>query len=927
MAIVGWLRDAGLRAMRGNARVGAVAVTGGPVLLCSGCGLEPFASGGLAAHLRRTCPNSPLGRGTDGRHLGVAIGLALLLLCSLPLPLSAQQTQMRVRAGFDGNCKEGHWLPAAVDLVNRGDQVKGTLEIAVPGPDGRIATTYHRPVILGSRARQTVALYLKGTSYLGRVGVTLRSPQGDLREESPPLAWLPSEDSLIVVLGRERGALSFLSGTQRPLSGVRARISGGGGPGGLQGEVRVADSSPDSVPDLPQAYQSVDLLVIGEMASQDLRPEAKEAITRWVAAGGTLVVMGGPNWARLKDPFYEQLLPVKLIGAAELGSLSALARAYGAPLGEPAVVTRASPRPGASVLLEQGDVPLIVEGPAGSGRVIFLAFDASRDPVRGWAGQAVLWNSLLDRAQRAALVSQAAATASYGGYGGPPWQGAEELASAVLNVPAMKVPPFWWVALFLAAYLLLLVPVNYGLLKWRRRRELAWLTTPAIVVLFMILAYGIGYGMKGGRLLVNQLSLIETRAGARQAGVITYAGLFSPAKTSYELTPEDPYTVISEAGFDPSETRRRALAVLQTDRMSLPNVGMDMWSMRVFKMEGLAELGEGIEADLSLTSDGSVVGRVMNHTGLDLQGCQVRAGDVSFPCILPDGGAAEVKLSLGGGRPTEVRPADPHQYYYPGHMAAIPGQSPADQMRDAVYDVFFGPGMKAATRGEVLLTGWSDKVFARLAVDGRPRASTSRTFLMVHLPLSLSRRGAVVVPYGVAEGQVVEEQGTSVWAPDQPGVMVGDGYVVEEFRLPPSAGRLKVDRLEVACNYDPGGQSGTAKLQVYNWEKDSWDALPAARGRMPVAAPWQHVRQPQGLVRLRFANHPGGAGAPAAQGPTMGAQSPGSPLRGGGGRGPQRSPMGMPRGPSSGPGMGGGSAGSGEVRLLALDISVRGRVE
>jgi len=800
------------------------------------------------------------------RPVGRVVILALLAAFPLsPGPASAQPgLDMRVSAGFGGRCKEATWVPLTVDLSNQGKEVSGTLAVELPDPLGRTTTTYLRPVVLGTKARQRVKLYV-GRPPSPQESVTLRYPGGQIRRDAR-VDTIQFSDSLIVLVDRERGALGFLSGAQRLSPTPSAPVPGPGyGSGGAAAAntIHVADCDPEALPDLPQPYQGLDLLVIGEPADP-FPPEVKEAIRRWALGGGTLVVMGGPNWARLRDPFYDELLPVTVAGAAELPSLAALATRYGpARLAGSALVTRAAPRPGASTLLQQGSVPLIVEGAVGSGRVIFLAFDATRPPLRGWQAQEGLWNSLLDRAASATPMLQAALANSPSGYMSPFPRTVDRLAQAVLNVPAMKTPPFWSVVVFLTAYLILLVPVNYYVLKWRKRRELAWLTTPAIVFVFVIAAYSIGYAMKGGRLLVNQLSVVETRAGAEAASIATYAGLFSPSKTSYDLGVSDQFTAISEAPYDPSGTSRD-LSVLEGETMSLPNVAMDMWSMRVFRLEGLADLKGGVQADLSLAG-GSVTGQVTNHTGLRLTKCEVRAaGQTQKLGDLPDGASAKVDLHVGAGRAAAVAPgyAGPSAAAY-GYGSAPPGQSPAEAMETAVNEVFFaGPSVQSGRADTPTLTAWCDEPLAGLTVNGRPRVTSNRVFLIVHLALTAGQRGSVTIPFGMCDSLVIDEKGSQSATAEQVGLEIGDGYLAKEFRPPLGEGTFRVDELRLALGFD--GSPRTVLVQLWNWETGAWDIAATGEGQQALALsgkpivvprPARYASVPRGVVRVRFVHH------------------------------------------------------------------------
>ncbi|NIM06888.1 MAG: hypothetical protein GTN69_01265 [Armatimonadetes bacterium] len=775
---------------------------------------------------------------------------------------------MSVKAGFDGFYKDSEWVPVTVDISNRGPEVRGALTIVVPNHPDFTATTYLHPVVLGSQTDQRIILYIRGRGLLGRLTVELRSEQGPDAEAETSITSLSPEDSLIVVLARERGALSFLTrsqqGTASTQGGTRPSISGQSGYS-AQGGVRVVDSDPPFLPDRAQGYGAVELVVIGGITAQAFPAEVKQALRGWVKGGGTLVVMGGPDWARLTEPFYSEMLPVEVSGAIEVKGLDGLGAVYGSPPDGTIVISRATPKPGALVRVRQGALPLIAEAPFGSGRVIFLAFDATRPPVRGWTGQAMLWEDLLSRAKTNTPLLQAALTQEDGSYMyGPPYGRGNTLSTAVVNIPAMKTPPFWWVALFLGGYVILLVPVNYVVLKRLGRRELAWLTTPVIVVFFMLIAYFIGYGMRGGRLLINQVSLIETQAGARSAGITTFAGLFSPAKTAYGLGTDDVNAIISEVPPTEYGQKQRDLTVLETETVFLPRVAMNMWSMRIFRIESLAELGEGLNADLTLTN-GRVTGQVTNRTGLRLTDCEISLGGTALALgDLADGASAKVDHNIGEGQPASVSLGrmswSPYGRHYMHGGRGGARASAAEQMRATVDASLFGYDRARMNSGGPLLKGWYEKRFHELTVDGGSANPTQLGLAIFHLPLSVSRNAPVSIPYGVSTSAVIDHQGIEPWSLEEGEATIADGYIIKEFRLPIDEESLEIDELEVFTDFSPaGGASGQLSLHVYNWQTAAWDALPDDQGAVNVPNPAAYLRLPEGLVRVKFVNESSGS--------------------------------------------------------------------
>ena len=776
------------------------------------------------------------------RHPKFAFLCAFLASLLLAPAAWGQELRMRVWPGFDGVSKSSQWVPVAVELTNRGGPVTGTLLLPVINGSAGTYTTYHRPVTLGGRARQVVTLYIRSEMLADRLQVTLQPDRGGVIAAEGALDTVSGGDRLIVVLDREPGSLAFLSG-------ALSASAGGRSPSEQRREVRVADGDPDLLPDAPCGYATADLLLIGDIPTRQLRAEVKAAIRQWVRGGGTVVISGGADWARLRDPFLQQLLPVQVLGAAPVANLAGLSSFFG-PLSGNAVLTRAAPRPGALVLAQQDGLPLVVEGTLGAGKVIFLAFDVARPPLRSWPGQNALWNVLFSRADAGTRYVQAVATDSRQGV---VWR----LGRLVMNVPSMKAPPLWWLGVFLVTYLLVLVPVNYGLLKWRRRLELAWFTTPLIVIAFTLLAYSIGFSMKGGALLLNEVSLVETIAGSRWAASTTFTGIFSPARTSYDLQARPAGCAITEVNPIGSGWGERTLFVRQTETMSLPQARFDMWSMRVFRLDGTVDLGGAVEGVVEL-HQGWLTGHITNRTSSPLTHCSLRWSNATQPLPnLAAGATANIQLAVGGGMPAgtvavTLPPNPSYQYFYgPGST----NYGSADPYHE-VNDLLFSGTRPAAVGPAALFVGWSKSSYASLAIRGSRARHSPLTCLLVHVPVHVGS-GPVLFPFGATAGAVVEAARIRIMEWELPAItMQAGGYIIKDFYLPGLGASFRPTVLLAIADYQ--GQAGRLAyssqpaLEIYNWGTRSWDRLTLTGNRASDRAPAAHVRLPQGQVRLRF---------------------------------------------------------------------------
>jgi len=114
-------------------------------------------------------------------------------------------------------------------------------------------------------------------------------------------------------------------------------------------------------------------------------------------------------------------------------------------------VCAATPKPGADVVLGDAANPWMAIGRKGSGRVIYLAWDPSLPPFRGWDGASEFWKSLLTEpfgmgtSQVIASISQTEERSEnpYGVYANA---GGSRLADAPFSISQLDIPAFYVVA-------------------------------------------------------------------------------------------------------------------------------------------------------------------------------------------------------------------------------------------------------------------------------------------------------------------------------------------------------------------------------------------------------------------------------------------------------------------------------------------------
>jgi hypothetical protein len=665
-------------------------------------------------------------------------GAAFLTAAAVAAPRAARaQTALTPDAGLEHFYKSQRWFPVRVQLTHQGQPAK--IEVRARFTQGfESAGEYRIPAHeVRSGANEQHTLYVRAPmSYASQPLVLDLYRDGRLLNSvRPPLNLVNDSDWLVVGIGGGDSTLKLL--TTVTLPATQAAPSAGPWQRGQQPHVNVAVEEPANVPDQWQGYQAADMVVLGNVSERDFSPEQAAALRDYVATGGTLVVSGGPNWNRLATPFFANLLPVTVTGGTTLrssGGLSPLAGAAGPSSSYAAVVGR--PKPGSQVLASEGGVPLVVRGNQGSGRVVFVAFDPSAPPFRNWDAVDTFWKNLLTDQRTPSVVrtiSDRDLGEQFGGYN--PNSGQSKLADAPYAIPQLDIPAFYIVAVFLLAYIIVLVPVNYFVLKARDKKEYAWVTTPAIVLLFSVGAYMIGYGFKGGRTLIVKAGLVEAQEGQDTAPSLFYAGLFSPRKTSYDIrlaganaaAGNESATLFSEPGVNRAAPPIRSV---QGDASYVEDYAVDMWAMRVLKAEGVVRLKGGITA--TLQSQGKkVTGTIRNGSQYSLDDCYVVGANQLTPIgSVPANQQVTVDASAAqAARPSGVLPSS--------LLDRVKGNREEQRMKRAVLEplcVASGvPGAPAIPSGETLLVGWVKDPINTLDINGHEPRELAATLMIVHL--------------------------------------------------------------------------------------------------------------------------------------------------------------------------------------------------
>jgi hypothetical protein len=628
---------------------------------------------------------------------------------------------------------------------------------------------------------------------------------------------------LVGLIASERGALSLISAVEIP--------------GPARPQVLI-DLSVDELTERSEGLRSFDALILNDTDTSALTPGQRTALEAWVQQGGSLVIGGGAGARRTASGLPESLLPVVPRRQAELDTLPGLsAYVSGSTGGEPVRV------PGpflaalgdvgqGQTLADQEGLPLVRKRTLGDGSVTFVALDLAHSPFDAWAGTVRFWEKLIIAG--AAYAQDLPADLS------PRQMRSNQMTYALSNMPSLALPSVRRLSTLLTAYILLVGPVNYLVLRWRNRLHWAWITIPALTLLFSGGAFGLAYALRGTDLIVNQVAIVTAQANGA-ARVDSYVGLFSPARQSYEVEVQGE-TLLSAVhpDYDPFGHGTDAVSgevhFVQGNPGQVRGLTVNQWSMQTFMAEGMwPDLGQ-VESALRF-DEGALIGTVHNRTQQALQDVVIvignqyqRLGD------LAPGAEAQVRLAISdhlefSGPPISYRLFE-EELSSPG-----PGGPPKDvQLKQHVLDSVLNSTMYSPISSfrpvrdggaqELTLLAWFDSAPPEVRVAGRQIAQRTTALLLTPLTYDLASSGVVSVPPGFVPGNVLSMpvEGGPCGPPGVPAVYINQGAATFEFELPESARQMQIDRVTLALRSE-GGWQQPPQVAVYDWSERAWKEL------------------------------------------------------------------------------------------------------
>lgn len=459
----------------------------------------------------------------------------------------AADLKMQLEPAFVGYGQTTGVFPLAVTLVNNGPDAKGSLRVT----SGDFQMDY--PIELPRGSVKRLVTYPQ-TGYGEEAVFDLSTNRGSLHMPYRQFSGADPGAQSVLMIGDTQGDLGFLRPAQSE-----------------SGQNRTWDCyvKPELAPDRATAYTNMAAVILAG-GSERLPDAAVRALHTYLLSGGTVAFFGGASSPVLSDARWADVAPVqpklpKTVTASTL--IANLSKKT--PLGSPFTIIDCVPSR-ETIVRREGDHVVLARRDIGLGKTVFLAFNPLEPPFTRWPERRQLFDLVLkpmDFARAAGYIrgfttGSGAGEDSYNPYGGgvmisgstrsvynPSTRTWEPVAKS--DPFSTELPPPAKVFWILATYFVIIIPVNFLLLKKLKRGELAWFTAPLISVGFAGAFFAAAKDLYSASLSRATQGLIIAAGDRSDALFVGKSQLFFPKGGQYDLGMEGVESVGDASPFDP----------------------------------------------------------------------------------------------------------------------------------------------------------------------------------------------------------------------------------------------------------------------------------------------------------------------------------------------------------------------------------------
>lgn len=744
--------------------------------------------------------------------LGAILTMLLLLALMGPTAAMAQQAgsdqvRLAVQPGLSGMYKVNFPTGVNITIANQGAAFKGLLVVERDkseheSPEPNQSMRYQKLVQVPAGGLVQTGLMVPGQLINAGAVVTLLV-------DGTPVA-----QSYIQGTAVSSGVIA-LSLSEKPLKGGIASWLDQT----FTGQTAIKFLAPDHLPEDPLELGLVDVIIVDDQAVAKLSDKQLKTLKDWVSLGGMLLISGGAG--TYSGGALADISPVTAEGqrvvAADLGGLRLVKGTVSVTTGR---LTKGQ------VLAQVNGVIVVASRQLGQGQVVFCGIPLEQLTAESTA----VWPLVFGKTKEGRLAFTDHTEKYMAG---------DILSQAAGYLPQLKMPPVPRVAVIWFIYVLVVGPGLYLILKRRDRRDWLWWLIPSAALLTTLVVYLMSPAQRIHAPISQTLAVVDildkhlAEVNATGAFVSPYGGTLNVQGPARSIILSNDYQM---------GPNKSAPIIQYGDRPNLSFQNVEYWSMRQARAIAVKNNLGQIEGQLTL-DNGTIRGRISNHTTMKLRDCQIMVGAGSIALGKIDAGdSIEVNQAINNW-PVSLGPNDVRNGLVP---PIAPGQRDEYVRERQMVEVALGPMQRNMNSDDVIFLGWSDDSLDLFQIlSGEPVKDYSLALVKQNLRLDIAPGKAVKLPPGMLIPQIIDSRGA--FERNAAGYTVFEGKVTFSINLdrPFRDKAVRVVELEF-----PGRENKNFSLRYFDWQENNWVDLPGS-GLKIGSDQLQRYRSPNGEFRLQ----------------------------------------------------------------------------
>lgn len=748
--------------------------------------------------------------------------IVLFTMQSYPVMLAESirdevKISMKAELGFDGYYKIGNYAPFYFEIDNKLKDINGELQVELPDEMNNL-TVYSMQINLPNNSTKKFVMNIPINRFVSKLQVNIVEGKNKVFTRSIRI----DPGSNMETLG-----LGILSDDYESMKYINKIPTNNNS----QFSTRTVVLNENLITENVDILKNFNVLVINNYDTSKLSQEQYGAIKSWVMDGGMLLIGTGPSHSKTLAIFKDDFI------TGEIGELSTISTkqlyniAQGSASGQSMQISALSLNlKDSTTVAAEGSFPLVSKIDKGNGSVAVAAFDFGLEPLSSWVGRAGFAEKLLQK-----LLPNL--------YNNPYYNkdiymnnNMYAVDNSLRNIPELPKAKTLNLVIVLFAYILIVAPVSYLILKKLDKREWMWLTVPIASLIFAFIIYTTGFGTRLNEPIVNVINVVEFGSNG-SAIPKSFAGVFTPNKSNIRVEAADDMgikpimlNIYDHYGPMPNPDENREKQVVTKVTVSPKTVvefyKTSVWSMKTLVLNNKESITGKFDIKIN-HSKNAYQGSITNNSGFDLQECYIATSNQVIDIgPIKNGETIELKNTQGKyySYPYEMITAiykDPYQGRKPGQKFTaqeIEEFRKSFQKRQMMeyYLMGGGQGIKGAK-----LIGWSNNRVAKdLLVNGKTTRRYEKNLIISDASITFKTGNKISYPVGYIQPVITKNSLTNGNYDEYGKMFYGRGEVEISFKVDKE---MTLDFVRLQYTVQNHGAQSQVKQFLWNAQKETWE--------------------------------------------------------------------------------------------------------